>query len=159
MPFIEIVSPIDFETTISLCNSLAVVKFFATWHPAYINTSLKFKQLSSQFPALTFTTVNIDKLQSISNSFHVKAVPTYLILYKGNVITRLEGSRLTELEKRIRMLYQQLGKPGFEKFVQIEKQQDVNICGLIIKILLTIAILIYVCFFILQSLKNALFPS
>lgn len=69
-----------------------VVDFWAPWcGPCKAMTPI-FDDLSKEFNNVTFAKVNIDSSGEIARDFHVRGIPTFVLIKNGEVISQKTGS-------------------------------------------------------------------
>lgn len=88
----------DFEK-IASTNEVVVVDFWATWCGPCRAFGPIFEQVSAKFEDVPFVKVDIDQSPDLASAAAIKAVPTVMVIKRGDVIYRQAGALLpTDLE-------------------------------------------------------------
>ncbi|CAH9060037.1 unnamed protein product [Cuscuta epithymum] len=94
----------NWEEIISQANKnaqIVVVNFSASWcNPCRI-AAPAYRYLADKYTSVKFLTVDVDNLAEFSNSWDIKATPTFIFLKEGRQMDRMVGGSKHELEKRI----------------------------------------------------------
>jgi hypothetical protein len=91
-------------------DKMVVIDFFANWCGPCKRIAPDYEKLSEKYTDIVFLKVDADDSEKLSESFQINALPTFLFLNKGNVINRLEGADLKELNKNVINLYELIKK-------------------------------------------------
>lgn len=83
----------DFEK-IASTNEVVVVDFWATWCGPCRAFGPIFEQVSAKFEDVPFVKVDIDQSPDLASSAAIKAVPTVMVIKRGDVIYRQAGALL-----------------------------------------------------------------
>ncbi|KAJ1349161.1 hypothetical protein KIN20_004625 [Parelaphostrongylus tenuis] len=86
-------------------NHLFVVDFFADWCGPCRYIAPLFEQFSGRFTNATFLKVNVDHSPDISQHYGVRAMPTFVLIKKGQEIERIRGANPQALEQAINRHY------------------------------------------------------
>ncbi len=88
---------------IASTNEIVVVDFWATWCGPCRAFGPIFEQVSEKYPDIPFVKVDVDESSEIAEAAQIRAVPTVMIIKRGEVIYRQAGSLLaTDLEDLIK---------------------------------------------------------
>lgn len=83
----------DFEKIASI-NEVVVVDFWATWCGPCRAFGPIFEQVSAKFEDVPFVKVDIDQSPDLASAAAIKAVPTVMVIKRGDVIYRQAGALL-----------------------------------------------------------------
>lgn len=83
-----------------------VIDFFATWCGPCKHIAPKFEELSKLFPSVAFLKVDVDEAQDLTNSFDIRAMPTFVFLRDGHIVKRIEGADLKGIGATLESLVQ-----------------------------------------------------
>ena len=80
-----------------------VIDFFADWCGPCKRIAPEYVKLSEKYTDIVFLKVDSDESSSLSESFDVRALPTFIFINKGNVVKdlKLEGADLNTLIKNL----------------------------------------------------------
>lgn len=80
-----------------------VIDFFADWCGPCKRIAPEYVKLSEKYTDIVFLKVDSDESSSLSESFDVRALPTFVFINKGNVVKelKLEGADLNTLIKNL----------------------------------------------------------
>lgn len=84
----------DFEK-IASTNEVVVVDFWATWCGPCRAFGPIFEQVSAKFEDVPFVKVDIDQSPDLASAAAIKAVPTVMVIKRGDVIYRQAGALLS----------------------------------------------------------------
>ncbi|KAL3511182.1 hypothetical protein ACH5RR_030583 [Cinchona calisaya] len=82
-------------------TKLIVIDFTASWcGPCrYIEPAIN--DLANKYTDVEFVKIDVDELNDVAEEFGVEAMPTFILLKKGNAIDKIVGAKKEELEKKI----------------------------------------------------------
>ena len=86
---------------ISYSDRLVVFEFSAEWCAACQVISPKLAKLSQTYPHVVFYNINADINHAIVEEADITRLPTFLIYLHGDLVDRLEGPSISELEMAI----------------------------------------------------------
>ncbi|XP_004308996.1 PREDICTED: thioredoxin H9 [Fragaria vesca subsp. vesca] len=87
-------------------DKLVVANFGASWCNPCITIAPVFAEVAAKHPSILFLTVDVDDLAELSNSWDIKATPTFVFLKNGRQVDTLVGGNKTELQKKIAAMSQ-----------------------------------------------------
>ncbi|MFU0480607.1 thioredoxin [Gardnerella sp. DNF01192] len=79
---------------IASTNEIVVVDFWATWCGPCRSFGPIFEKVSEKYPEIPFVKVDIDKSNEIAEAAQIQAVPTVMVIKRGEVIYRQAGALL-----------------------------------------------------------------
>ena len=79
---------------IASTNEIVVVDFWATWCGPCRSFGTIFEKVSEKYPEIPFVKVDIDKSNEIAAAAQIQAVPTVMVIKRGEVIYRQAGALL-----------------------------------------------------------------
>lgn len=85
-------------------GTAVALHFWASWCPASAQMDVVFAQLCSDNPHARFFRVEAEEAHEISEAFQVSAVPFFVFIKDGGVVTTLEGANPAELANRVAQL-------------------------------------------------------
>jgi thioredoxin 1 len=87
----------DFDSLVSE-NAQIVCKFTATWCAPCKKIEPVYQRLSAGYPSASFFTIDVDDFDSLSSSFGIAMMPTFLVLKGKEVKGTYKGSSEHELQ-------------------------------------------------------------
>ncbi|KAA8517628.1 hypothetical protein F0562_015102 [Nyssa sinensis] len=82
-------------------GKIVVVNFSASWCGPCRMIAPFYSELSEKHPSLLFLTIDVDELTEFSQSWDIKATPTFFFLRDGQQFDKLVGANKPELQKKI----------------------------------------------------------
>ncbi|KNH06675.1 Thioredoxin domain containing protein [Perkinsela sp. CCAP 1560/4] len=82
-------------------STIVVVNFTAKWCGPCKTIAPQFSLLSDHYPSVSFYNVDVDESSTVAKSFTLRAVPTFVVLYKGRIEARVEGSAIVSVKEAI----------------------------------------------------------
>ncbi len=80
-------------------SGAVVVDFFATWcGPCKVIAPL-YEKFANIFPEIVCLKVDVDESQELVDKYEIRAMPTFLFMKNGQVIKRVEGADIKEVEE------------------------------------------------------------
>ncbi|WP_421789183.1 thioredoxin [Gardnerella sp. DNF01205] len=79
---------------IASTNEIVVVDFWATWCGPCRSFGPIFEKVSEKYPEIPFVKVDIDESNEIATVAQIQAVPTVMVIKRGEVIYRQAGALL-----------------------------------------------------------------
>ena len=81
----------DFENVVKT-TPLLVIDFYADWCNPCKMIALKLKELSEEYTDVKFMKCNVDENPNISLKYNIRALPTVLLIKRGEVVNLQTGS-------------------------------------------------------------------
>jgi thioredoxin 1 len=75
-------------------KGVVVIDFFATWCGPCQRIAPAFEQLAAKLTKVTFLKVDVDDAAELAELYNVRAMPTFIILRNGQIVTKVEGADL-----------------------------------------------------------------
>ena len=92
-----------------LIKDIAVVDFYATWCGPCKMMAPHFAKVAADYPQVIFAKINTEASPRLSQAFHVRSIPTLVLMNKTTEVARISGAlRSSELKQ---WLDQQLNNP------------------------------------------------
>ncbi|KAH9606847.1 hypothetical protein KSS87_020255 [Heliosperma pusillum] len=82
-------------------DKLVVVDFHASWCGPCQYMEPVFRAFSLKYGVADFVKIDVDELSEVASEFKVDAMPTFVLLKKGQEIDRLVGANKNELKEKI----------------------------------------------------------
>lgn len=79
---------------IASTHEIVVVDFWATWCGPCRAFGPVFEKVSDKYPDIPFVKVDVDECATIAEAAQIQAVPTLMVIKRGEVIYRQAGSLL-----------------------------------------------------------------
>jgi len=106
MPLIALTEE-NFEKTIAE-NEIVVIDFWAVWCGPCKQYGPIFERVSENIPDVTFGKINTDEQQELAAQFHIRSIPTTVIMKERIVVFQQEGvlfqEKLAEIVKKAQTL-------------------------------------------------------
>ncbi len=80
-------------------QGLVVIDFFATWCGPCKAIAPLYEKLASIFTEITCVKVDVDESQELVDNFGVRAMPTFVFLKDGEVVKRVEGADVRQVQE------------------------------------------------------------
>lgn len=109
---VQITSTAQFSDLLA-SSSIVVADFFADWCGPCRQIAPIYEQLSAQLSRpnkITFTKINTDEQQELSQTYHVRAMPTFMIFKNARKINTIEGADPRKLSEAIKNLAAEANK-------------------------------------------------
>ncbi|XP_074559613.1 thioredoxin H2-2-like [Curcuma longa] len=84
-------------------NKLMVIDFTASWCGPCRTMEPAFKAMSSQFSDVVFLKIDVDELRKVAQQWKVEAMPTFVLVKRGQEVDRVVGANKDELKKKIQL--------------------------------------------------------
>ncbi|KAF3453536.1 hypothetical protein FNV43_RR03976 [Rhamnella rubrinervis] len=78
-----------------------VVHFTAAWCIPSLAMNPFFEELALSYQDILFLLVDVDEVKAVAAKMEIKAMPTFLLMKKGEPVDKLVGANPEELRKRI----------------------------------------------------------
>ncbi|XP_020238958.1 thioredoxin H3 [Cajanus cajan] len=82
-------------------NKLMVIDFTATWCGPCKFMEPIIEEFAAKYTEVEFIKIDVDELKGVSQEFNVQAMPTFILIKKGEVVDSVVGARKEELQKLI----------------------------------------------------------
>ncbi|KAL7412115.1 thioredoxin-like protein [Mrakia frigida] len=97
----------EFQTVIN-GDKPVIIDFWATWCGPCKMISPHFNKLESQFEDVDFYKVDVDEQEEVAAEVNVRAMPTFLIFYKGQKIESVTGASPPKLTAALKGLAEKI---------------------------------------------------
>ncbi|KAG1365369.1 thioredoxin-like protein CXXS1 [Cocos nucifera] len=101
---VKVDSEESWNLSISQANnqgSPVFVHFSASWCVPSLAMNSYFEELAKTYQDIVFLLVDVDELKGVASKMEVKAMPTFVLMRDGAVITKIVGANPGEMKKRI----------------------------------------------------------
>jgi thioredoxin 1 len=78
-------------------TGVVVLDFFATWCGPCQRVAPAFVELATRMPKVTFLKVDVDDAAELAELFNIRAMPTFIVLRNGQIVTKIEGADLARV--------------------------------------------------------------
>ncbi|KAF3431393.1 hypothetical protein FNV43_RR26124 [Rhamnella rubrinervis] len=82
-------------------NKLLVIDFTATWCGPCRSMEPILDEFAEKYSDVEFIQIDVDELLDVAAEFGVNAMPTFLLLKKGNQVDKVVGASKDDLQKKI----------------------------------------------------------
>ncbi|KAG9140189.1 hypothetical protein Leryth_021761 [Lithospermum erythrorhizon] len=82
-------------------NKLMVVDFTASWCAPCRQIDPGVHDLAVKYTDVEFIKIDVDELMDVAEEFRVEAMPTFLLIKKGEVVDKVVGAKKEELQMKI----------------------------------------------------------
>ncbi|EHA8587705.1 thioredoxin-like protein CXXS1 [Cocos nucifera] len=89
-------------------GSPVFVHFSASWCVPSLAMNSYFDELARTYQDIVFLLVDVDELKGVASKMEVKAMPTFLLMRNGEVVTKFVGANPEEMRRRIDAFAQSL---------------------------------------------------
>jgi thioredoxin 1 len=79
-------------------DGYVLIDFFATWCGPCKRIAPFFEKLADEYVGIIFLKVDVDESPDLVNEFDIQAMPTFVFLKNGQVVKRVEGADMAQLE-------------------------------------------------------------
>jgi thioredoxin 1 len=76
-----------------------VIDFFATWCGPCKAIAPLYEKLAGIFTEIVCVKVDVDESQAFVDKYEIRAMPTFLFLKDGEVVKRVEGADVREIQE------------------------------------------------------------
>ncbi|CAL9126495.1 unnamed protein product [Musa acuminata var. zebrina] len=80
-----------------------IIDFAASWCGPCRSIEPAIKEMSARFTNAVFLKVDVDDLPEVSNQWKVLAVPTFVLVKRGQEVRRIVGTKKDELQRTIQL--------------------------------------------------------
>ena len=78
-----------------------VIDFWAPWCPPCLLMKPIFEVVARELSdRAIFAKVNVDEVREVAEEFNIFAVPTLMVVYRGNIVCRVEGAMPKEVFRK-----------------------------------------------------------
>jgi len=89
-------------------NEIVIIDFWATWCGPCKQYGPIFERVSGNTPGVTFAKINTDEQQQLAAQFHIRSIPTTVVMKEQVIVFQQEGvlfqDKLTEIVKKAQAL-------------------------------------------------------
>jgi thioredoxin 1 len=78
-------------------DKIVIIDFFAEWCGPCKRIAPIYQELSDKFMNIVFLKIDVDESEKISEAFGITALPTFVVINKGNIFKKLEGADMAQL--------------------------------------------------------------
>ncbi|XP_011003195.1 PREDICTED: thioredoxin H2-like [Populus euphratica] len=82
-------------------NQLMVIDFAASWCGPCKHMEPAVHAMAAKFTDVQFAKIDVDELPDVAQEFGVQAMPTFVLVKKGNEVDRVVGAQKEELQRKI----------------------------------------------------------
>ncbi|PAN32446.2 hypothetical protein PAHAL_5G487100 [Panicum hallii] len=82
-------------------GKMVVANFSTSWCGPCRDISSVYAEMSQTYPQLMFLTIDADDLMELSDSWDIRAIPTFFFLTNGQQVDKLVGANKAELQKKV----------------------------------------------------------
>ncbi|XP_058073869.1 thioredoxin H2-like [Magnolia sinica] len=82
-------------------NQLMVIDFTAKWCGPCRFMEPIMNEMANSFTDVVFVKIDVDELKEVAQVWQVEAMPTFVLVKKGQEVDRLVGANKDELKKKI----------------------------------------------------------
>ena len=92
----------SFEESLSTKDKLVVVDFSASWCMPCKMIAPVFEEMAGEFAdSCTFLKVDVDETPEIAEKYQVMAMPTFIFIRNGEVVSRFSGASVEKMRETI----------------------------------------------------------
>lgn len=84
--------------------SNSVINFWADWHEPCLHLNNIFKELSINYPKLTFIQLKAEDFSDLAMEFEIETVPTFIGFLNGKIVEKVEGANAPLLTSMVQKL-------------------------------------------------------
>ncbi|KAL5733030.1 hypothetical protein ACOSP7_032368 [Xanthoceras sorbifolium] len=81
-------------------GKIVVANFSAPWCVPCKKIASAYSEIADKYPSIICLTVDVDELPEFSNSWGIKATPTFFFLKNGRQVDKLIGANKLELQRK-----------------------------------------------------------
>lgn len=78
-----------------------VIDFAASWCGPCKQMEPAVHAMAAKFTDVQFAKIDVDELTDVAQEFGVQAMPTFVLVKKGNEVDRVVGAKKEELQRKI----------------------------------------------------------
>ncbi|OAY29833.1 hypothetical protein MANES_15G175200v8 [Manihot esculenta] len=82
-------------------SQLMVIDFAASWCGPCKLIEPEVKAMAAKFTDVQFAKIDVDELSDVAQGFGIHAMPTFVLVKKGQEVDRIVGAKKEELQKKI----------------------------------------------------------
>ncbi|CAL9211440.1 unnamed protein product [Musa hybrid cultivar] len=84
-------------------DKLMIIDFAASWCGPCRSIEPAIKEMSARFTNAVFLKVNVDERPEVLNQWKAQAVPTFVLVKRGQEVRRIVGTKKDELQRTIQL--------------------------------------------------------
>ncbi len=78
-------------------DGVVVLDFFATWCGPCQRVAPAYVEMGEKMPKVKSLKVDVDDAEDLAAAFNIRAMPTFVVLKNGQIITKVEGADLARV--------------------------------------------------------------
>lgn len=111
-------------------NKLIVLKFTATWCGPCQRIKTQYENLSSEYPNIVFTEIDVDEMEKLTQHFEVSCMPTFIFIKshqnKYETLEKIEGANINTVKQTCTKLFKILELENLSVNNNVENQEQVE---------------------------------
>ncbi|PIN15210.1 Thioredoxin [Handroanthus impetiginosus] len=82
-------------------SKLIVIDFTASWCGPCQHIQPTINEFAEKYTDVEFIKIDVDELEDVAQEFGVQAMPTFILIKKGEKVDKVVGAKKEELQKKI----------------------------------------------------------